>query len=117
MKKLIYILTVFSLLLLISGCSLLQPQKIISEPVVVKSTIAIVPRPRSINLYNADKVVITENNLEEVIEEVKANNGNFVIYGLTPQSFENLANSFEDIKRYVEQANDVMLYYEKAVTE
>jgi len=52
-----------------------------------------------------------------VIEETKASSGHFVIYGLTPQSFKNLATSFEEIKRYIQQQNDVILYYEEALTE
>ena len=47
---------------------------------------------------------------------MKAGQGQFVIYGLDPQSFKNLALNFEQIKRYIEQQNEVILYYEKAVT-
>ena len=41
--------------------------------------------------------------------------GEFVIYGLDPASFKNLALNFEQIKRYIEQQKEVILYYEKAV--
>ena len=54
-------------------------------------------------------------NLPEVIEKVKAGMGEFVIYGLDPASFKNLALNFEQIKKYIEQQNEVILYYEKAV--
>ena len=107
----------FSLLLLISGCSLLPTEKIVAEQVIVKPTITIVEKPRPIDLYDADIVVITEENLPEVIEKTKASSGHVVIYGLTPQSFKNLATSFEEIKRYIQQQNDVILYYEQALTE
>jgi len=117
MKKWTYFLVNFSLLLLISGCSLGPPERIVTEQVIVKPTITIVEKPRPIELYNADIVVITEDNLEKVIEETKASSGHFVIYGLTPQSFKNLATSFEEIKRYIQQQNDVILYYEEALTE
>ena len=70
----------FSLLLLISGCSLLPPEKIVAEQVIVKPTITIVEKPRPIDLYDADIVVITEENLPEVIEKTKASSGHFVIY-------------------------------------
>ncbi|MEC7127989.1 MAG: hypothetical protein VXW67_04800, partial [Bacteroidota bacterium] len=58
----------------------------------------------------------TEKNLPEVIKKVKAGMGEFVIYGLDPASFKNLALNFEQIKRYIEQQNQIILYYEKAVT-
>ena len=41
--------------------------------------------------------------------------GEFVIYGLDPQSFKNLALNFEQIKRYIEQQKEVIIYYEEAV--
>jgi len=41
--------------------------------------------------------------------------GEFVIYGLDPQSFKNLAINFEQIKRYIEQQNQIIFYYEEAV--
>ena len=69
-------------------------------------------------MKNADVIVITENNLDEVIQKVKAlQGGQFVVYGLDLKSFENLAINMEQIKRYIEQQNEVILYYEKAVRE
>ena len=38
-----------------------------------------------------------------------------MIYGLDPQSFKNLAINFEQIKRYIEQQKEVIIYYEEAV--
>ena len=66
----------FSLLLLISGCSLLPTEKIVAEQVIVKPTITIVEKPRPIDLYDADIVVITEENLPEkkpLEEEINPN--------------------------------------------
>ena len=40
-----------------------------------------------------------------------------MVYGLDLKSFENLAINMEQIKRYIEQQNEVILYYEKAVRE
>ena len=69
-------------------------------------------------MKNSDVIVITEDNLNEVIERVKAlQGGQFVVYGLDLKSFENLAINMEQIKRYIEQQNEVILYYEKAVKE
>ena len=69
-------------------------------------------------MKNSDVIVITEDNLNEVIEKVKAlQGGQFVVYGLDLKSFENLAINMEQIKRYIEQQNEVILYYEKAVRE
>ena len=67
------------------------------------------------NLKNTDIVVVTESNLEEVLERVKTEQGDFVLYAMTAQSFESLALNFEQIKRFIEAQNAVILYYEEAV--
>lgn len=73
------------------------------------------PRPDPIEMKNADIVVVTEANLDEVIARVKQEQGDFVLYAMTAQSFEGLALNFEQIKRFIEAQNAVILYYEEAV--
>ena len=53
-------------------------------------------------MRNTDIVVVTEANLEEVIARIKAEQGDFVLYAMTAQSFEALALSFEQIKKFIE---------------
>jgi len=60
-------------------------------------------------------VVVTEANLEQVIARVKQEQGDFVLYAMTAQSFESLALSFEQIKKFIEEQNAVIVYYENAV--
>ena len=66
-------------------------------------------------MRNADIIVVTNQNLEEVIQRVKAEQGDFVLYAMTAQSFEALALSFEQIKKFIEEQNAIILYYEDAV--
>tara|TARA_B100000131_G_scaffold294716_1_gene311107 strand:- start:728 stop:949 length:222 start_codon:yes stop_codon:yes gene_type:complete len=63
-------------------------------------------------MKDADIVVITESNLDEVIERIKGTQGEFVLYALTASSFEALALNLEQVKRFIEQQNNVILYYE-----
>ena len=106
MKKLLTCLTVS--ILLLSSCSW-KPEK------VINTTIAIAQKPKAVKMLEAKIIVITEKNLPEVIKKVKAGMGEFVIYGLDPASFKNLALNLEEIKRYIEQQKEVILYYEEAV--
>ena len=122
MKKSTSSLVLLIALLAVSACSRLQPVKeVVTVPTVVETpqieapTIRIVPRPTPIEMKNADIVVVTESNLEEVLERVKTEQGDFVLYALTAQSFESLALNFEQIKRFIEAQNAVILYYEEAV--
>tara|TARA_B100000941_G_scaffold123435_1_gene87178 strand:- start:2967 stop:3200 length:234 start_codon:yes stop_codon:yes gene_type:complete len=66
-------------------------------------------------MKDADIVIVTEANLQEVIEKIKTTQGEFVLYAMTAQSFEALALNMEQIKRFIEQQNNVILYYEKSV--
>ena len=113
MKKLIIYLT--ASILLLSSCSWKPEKEVVTVEKVIVPTIAIVQKPKPIKMLDANIIVITEKNLPEVIKKVKAGMGEFVIYGLDPASFKNLALNFEQIKRYIEQQNEIILYYEKAV--
>ena len=113
MKKLILYLT--ALILLLSSCSWKPEKEVVTVEKIIKPTIAIAQKPKAIKMLDAKIIVITEKNLQEVIKKVKAGMGEFVIYGLDPASFKNLALNFEQIKKYIEQQNEVILYYEKAV--
>ena len=111
-----------AVLVVVSACSRLSPVKeVVAVPTVVETpeidapVIRIVPRPDPIKMRNADIVVVTEANLEEVIARIKGEQGDFVLYAMTAQSFEALALSFEQIKKFIEQQNAVILYYEEAV--
>ena len=113
MKKLL--ISLMASILLLSSCSWKPEKEIVTVEKVIAPTIAIAQKPRSIKMLDANIIVITEKNLPEVIKKVKAGMGEFVIYGLDPASFKNLALNFEQIKRYIEQQNQIILYYEKAV--
>ena len=115
MKKCIVFSSLLSLLLL-SSCSWKPEKEIITKAEVYVPTINVVPRPNPLTLKDANVIVITEKNLEEVIKSVKDMQGSFVVYALDPKSFEALAINMEQIKLYIEKQKQIILYYEKAVT-
>ena len=115
MRKWIVFSSLLSLLLL-SSCSWKPEKEIITKAEVYVPTINVVPRPNPLTLKDANVIVITEKNLEEVIKRVKDMQGSFVVYALDPKSFEALAINMEQIKLYIESQNKIILYYEKAVT-
>lgn len=108
--------------LVLTACARTPEKEIVTVPTVVEvpqieaPVIQIVPRPEPVELKNADIVVVTEANLEETIARIKEMQGDFVLYAMTAQSFESLALNFEQVKRFLEQQNSIILYYEKAVS-
>ena len=115
MKK--SILYLVPLAILLSSCSWKPEKEVVTVDRIVKPTIAIVPRPRSVEFDELKVKVITEANVQEVIEEMKTNQGQFLVYALDPMTFKNLAIGIEEIKRYIQQQNDIIIYYEKAVAD
>ena len=107
--------------LIVTACSRSSEKEIVTVPTVVETPkielpqIRIVSRPSPIKMKNSDIIVVTESNLEEVINRVKNTQGEFVLYAMTAQSFESLALNFEQIKKFIETQNQIILYYEKAV--
>jgi hypothetical protein len=105
------------LVILLSSCSWKPEKEIVTVDRIVKPTIAVVPRPRPVEFDELKVKVITETNVQEVIEEMKTNQGQFLVYALDPMTFKNLAIGIEEIKRYIQQQKDIIIYYEKAVTD
>ena len=68
-------------------------------------------------MQDTEIIVITEKNLKAVMNRIKKEQGNFVVYGMNPVSFKALALNFEQIKKYIEQQQEVIIYYEKSVTD
>ena len=115
MNKLVLFLVPLAILL--SSCSSRPEKEIVTVETIVKPTIAIAQRPRPVEFDELKVKVITEANVQEVIQEMKDNQGQFLVYALDPVTFKNLAIGIEEIKRYIEQQNDIIVYYEKAVTD
>ena len=101
MKKLVLFLV--PLVILLSSCSSKPEKEIVTVETIVKPTIAIAQRPRPVEFDELKVKVITEANVQEVIQEMKDNQGQFLVYALDPVTFKNLAIGIEEIKRYIEQ--------------
>ena len=107
MKK--SVLYLAPLVILLSSCSWKPEKEIVTVDRIVKPTIAVVPRPRPVEF--------DELKVQEVSEEMKTNQGQFLVYALDPMTFKNLAIGIEEIKRYIQQQKDIIIYYEKAVAD
>ncbi len=120
MKPTIALVSAFTIALS-SGCSLLPtvdftpppPVKVITEE--VKVDIYQPPLPNEIGLENVEWFVITKNNWEESVAKVEnLLGGDFVVMALTPKGYENMAYNLQEIRRYIRQQKEIILYYRKA---
>ena len=105
------------ILLLSSGCSYFKnPLKQIEiKTVEVERVIPTQNRPRPISLNDIYFYVVTEQNFEEFKNRFVKENGDLVGYVLSVRDYETLALNMADIKRYILQQKEIIIYYEKAV--
>ena len=59
--------------------------------------------------------VVTEQNFEEFKQRFVKENGDFLLYALSVRDYETLAINMAEIKRYILQQKQIIIYYEKAV--
>ena len=84
---------------------------------VEKVQIPTVARPKPLQLNDTRVFVVTKDNFEEFRKEFTELYGDLAFVALSMKDYENLALNIADIKRYLEQQKEIILYYEKAVTE
>jgi len=120
MKQMILKASAFSIILS-SGCASLPkvdftpppPVKVITEE--VRLDIYQPPLPNEIRLEDIQWVIITEQNYEESVAKVeKLLGGSFVVMALTPLGYESMAYNLQEIRRYIRQQKEIILYYRKA---
>ncbi len=79
--------------------------------------IPVVAQPKPLQLNDTRVFVVNKDNYEEFAKEFTEVYGELAFVALSMKDYENLALNIADIKRYVEQQKEIILYYEKAVTE
>ncbi len=114
------ILTLLSFSVLLSGCQMFakplpyvppEPVKVVT--VEIQPEIYQPPLPQSVKLEDIRWIVITKDNLSEKVTELENITGNdFVVFAITPHDYENLAYNLQEIRRYIRQLNEVVVYYQ-----
>ena len=84
---------------------------------VQKVTVPIVARPKPINLTDTQVYVVNKDNLEAFIAEFTEQNGELAFVALSIDTYENLALNVSELRRFINQQNEIIVYYEKAMTE
>jgi hypothetical protein len=99
------------------GCaSLWTPEpKIVTVTNTVKTTVPIVARPKAVQLNEIKIYVVNKDNYEEFAKEFKDKNGSLVYIAISIKDYENLSLNFSELRRYIEQQKEIIVYYEEAV--
>ena len=104
-----------SLLLLVS-CSWKAEKETVTVTKIVKPVIEVKPY-KPVKMLPVKFFVVTEKNYEEFKQRFTKDNKDYVFYAISVPSYENLALDMAELRRYIEQQKEIIIYYEKAVTD
>ena len=104
--------------LIISSCSSWNPLKTIEvKTVEVERNVPLQNRPRQLDLSDIHWYEVTEENFAEFKKRFLKENGDpLVAYVISVKDYETLAIDMAEIKRYIDQQKQIIIYYEKALS-
>ena len=104
------------LLLLISGCgSWRDVLQVEVKTVEVERKIPTQNQPRPVKMNDVHFYVVTEDTFDEFKERFIKENGDFLFYALSVRDYETIALNMSELKRFIDQQKQIIIYYEKAV--
>ena len=102
--------------LLISGCSTFRPEpKVVTVTEIVDRNIPTVPHPKPVQLNDVKIYVVSKENYDEFVAEFESKNGSDAYIAISVKDYENLSLNFAELRRYIEQQKQIIVYYEDAV--
>ena len=104
------------LLLLSSGCSSWRevlPVEV--KTVEIERKIPIQNRPRPVKLNDIHFYVVNTENFESFKDRFQKEHGDLVFYGLSVRDYETISYNMAELKRFIDQQQQIIIYYEEAV--
>ena len=116
LKNYLKVSSLLLLSLLISSCSSWPKfTQIEVQTVEVERNIPLQNRPNQLRLNDITWYVVTKENFDEFKTRYEKENGVFIFYAISVRDYETLALNMAEIKRYVNQQKQIIIYYEKAI--
>lgn len=99
-------------ILILSGCALLKPEprEVEIRTVELKIPIQHPVMPRPIDMKEPHWYVVSQANIEEFMERIQKETGG-VFFAMTPGDYELMAYNLQEIKRFVKETREVIIYY------
>ena len=115
MNKLIIALLVLTM----TGCSLLsKPEEVVVTRTVIQApNIPLQPQPRPINMVDIKWYTVTTDNIDEFEKNFENDNGDLVFFAISVPHYQNLSLNLAEIRRYLEQQQAIIVYYEDQITK
>lgn len=108
---------ILTLLMMVSSCSLLPTKTLEVSAKPIERQIAQPVLPREIDLKEPHWYVVSDKNLDEFLERVKKEQGQVVFFAMSVPDYELMAYNTQELKRYIRELKEVVIYYRKVTTE
>ena len=84
---------------------------------IEKVYVPIQARPAPVNLTDVKIYVVTAENYDTFIQEFTEKNGELVYVAISIKDYENLSLNVADLRRYINQQKEIIVYYEENLSE
>ena len=108
--------TLLIILMMGSSCSLIPTKQIEVTAKPMERTIVQPVMPREIDLKNVKWLTVTPENWEEQIKIIEEQEGELVFLALSIPDYEMMAYNMQELKRYITELKDVVVYYREVTT-
>ena len=109
MVRLIGSVLVFGLFL--NGCAAVAVKELQSYKIEKKREPLDLPMPVPLELLDVEWIVVTKDNVDEVMEKVKAEGGDYALFAVTDEGYKKLSTNFADIRNKLYEQNQIILSY------
>jgi len=109
MVRLIVSVLVFGLFL--NGCAAVAVKELQSYKIEKKREPLNLPMPVPLELLDVEWIVVTKDNVDEVMEKVKAEGGDYALFAVTDEGYKKLSTNFADIRNKLYEQNQIILSY------
>ncbi len=83
----------------------------------MRTQVPIQARPKQVQLNNVKVWVVSRENYDKFVKEYAKKNGSDSYIALSVKDYENLSLNFAELRRYIEQQKQIIIYYENAVRQ
>jgi len=83
---------------------------------VEKTQVPVVQRPKPVQLVDTRIFVVNESNIDDFEAQFTDINGELAFIALSVKDYENLALNIAELRRYINQQGEIIIYYEEAVS-
>mgnify|MGYP003126128785 FL=1 len=99
-----------------SSCSLIPTKQIEVSAKPIERKIAHPVMPREIDLREPMWIVITPDNIDAQLERIEKQEGELVFLAMTIPDYEVMAYNMQELKRYINELKEVVVYYKTVTT-